>query len=316
MRRTIVVGALCATMLVVGPPSSAGHRVGHGRPTAAARVAFGEGFPALTDSEWGFPLGGFGGVRPGAPATHVPVILVHGNNVDAADWYPVVDVLHANGYTDQEIWALSYNGRGCNNGTALFTPNPRAAGEHGSCSSVVTGNDVNVPDLIAFIAAVRDYTGSSRFSIVAHSLGVTLARKAVAAAGLTGDLVGFVGIAGANHGTDFCPPGSEGVVMSCDEIAFGTRWLADLNGGDETPGPAAYMTVYDGSGVGDPAFLTPVYAQSPRLEGALNCGYPGFYHNDLRVDPRIAAQYVSFLLDAERGAAPASCPVPPPPLPY
>jgi len=32
-----------------------------------------------------------------------------------------------------------------------------------------------VPDLYAFIKAVRSYTGSARFMIVAHSLGVTLA---------------------------------------------------------------------------------------------------------------------------------------------
>jgi len=31
------------------------------------------------------------------------------------------------------------------------------------------------------------------------------------------DLVAFVGIAGPNHGTTFCPPGSEGNVVSCDE---------------------------------------------------------------------------------------------------
>ena len=62
------------------------------------------------------------------------------------------------------------------------------------------------------------------------------------------DLVAFVGIAGANHGTTFCPPGSEGNVVSCDEIAAGTPWLARLNAAGETYGPAKWMTVYDGSG--------------------------------------------------------------------
>ena len=47
------------------------------------------------------------------------------------------------------------------------------------------------------------------------------------------------------------------------------------------------MTVYDGSGLGDPAFASSKYADSPRLRGAVNCAYAGFYHNDLRVDPRI-----------------------------
>src|SRR4029079_17802298 len=103
----------------------------------------------------------------------------------------------------------------------------------GGCTAVVTSNDVNVPDLYAFILAVRDYTGSKKFSIAAHSLGVTLARKVLKVhPELRADLVALVGIARANHGTDFCPPGSEGQLNSCDEIAAGTPWLADLNGPD------------------------------------------------------------------------------------
>ncbi|MBW3652503.1 MAG: saccharopine dehydrogenase NADP-binding domain-containing protein, partial [Actinobacteria bacterium] len=88
--------------------------------------------------------------------------------------------------------------------------------------------------------------------------------------GLRQDLVAFVGIAGANRGTSFCPPGTEGRVVSCDEIAAGTPWLARLNAAGETYGPARWMTVYDGTGAGDPAFTGPTYAQSPRLAGADN----------------------------------------------
>jgi hypothetical protein len=70
------------------------------------------------------------------------------------------------------------------------------------------------------------------------------------------------------------------------------------------------MTVYDGTGYGDPAFEGPTYAQSPRLQGAINCEYPGFYHNDLRVDPRIVDDYGRFLLAVERGLT-YRCPAPP-----
>jgi len=292
----LAVGTLVA-------PARADHQVGHGRPQGAAKVAFAADFPELLDGEWGFPLGGFGGVAEGAPVARTPVIFVHGNNVDAADWYPVRDAFRAAGWSDQELWALSYNGLGGNNGTALFTPNPQRDAEHTEMGwdgqSRVTANDVNVGDLYRFILAVRAYTGSNRFSIVAHSLGVTVARKTLKVhPSLREDLVAFVGIAGGNHGTTFCPPGSEGQVHSCDEIAANTDWLAELNGpdgADETYAPACWMTVYDGSGVGDPAFVGPTYAQSPVLEGARNVAYPFTYHNDLRLDPAIVADYRAFL---------------------
>lgn len=302
-----------ALVLAVAVGAPAGAEPEHQRPQGPAKVAFAADFPRLTDSEWGFALGGWGGVSASAPRAHVPVIFIHGNNVDAADWYPVRDDFKTAGWTDQEMYALSYNGLGGNNGTALTRTNPERDAEHDEMGwdgvTRVTNNDVNVPDLHAFILAVREYTGSSKFSLVGHSLGVTLARKTLKVhPELRADLVAFVGIAGANHGTSFCPPGSEGNVVSCHEIAAGTPWLAELNGpdgSDETYGRARWMTVYDGTGAGDPAFAGPAYAQSPRLEGADNREFPATYHNDLRIDPVIVSAYRQFLEAAEPAPAPA-----------
>lgn len=298
--------ALVATLALCASPVSA--EPVRGQPQKAAKVRFGPGFPVLKDAEWGFQIGGFGGVKPRAKRRHVPVILVHGNNVDHADWYPVRDAFRAAGWTDQELWALSYNGLGSNNGTALHTANPERDAEHTEMGwdgqARVTSNDVNVPDLYAFIRAVRDYTGSHRFSLVTHSLGVTLARQTLKKhPELRRDLVAFVGIAGGNHGTAFCPEGSQGQLASCDEIAAGSPWLEALNGpggADETYGPARWLTVYDGSGAGDPAYPGPSYAQSPALQGADNRQFPLTYHNDLRLDPAIVAEYRAFLEQAER----------------
>jgi hypothetical protein len=221
---------------------------------------------------------------------------VHGNNVDAADWYPVRDDFRAAGWTDQELWGISYGGLGGTNGTALHTANPQRDAEHKQMgdnhTTYITEDDVNVPDLYRFIHLVQAYTGSRRFVLVTHSLGVTLARETLRVhRELRADLAAFVGIAGANHGTTFCPPGSEGNVVSCDEIAAGTAWLARLNAAGETYGPAHWMTVYDGTGDGDPAYVSPSYAQSPRLQGANNRQFPYTYHNDLRLDPAIVAVY-------------------------
>ena len=280
-------------------------------PQGSARIGFAADFPPLVDHEWGFALGGFGGTVAGDRPGHVPVIFVHGNQVDACDWYPVRDAFRAAGWSDQALWGLSYNGLGNNNGAALLTPNPDCQAEHAELGndgqSRITSNDVNVPDLYDFVLAVRAYTGSARFSLVGHSLGVTVARKMLKVyPELRADLVAFVSIAGANHGTSFCPPGSEGSVNGCDEIAANTDWLAELNGlegSDETYPPARWMSLYDGSGAGDPAFAGS-YAQSPALAGADNREFPGTYHNDLRLDPAIVTIYREFLEEAGRAIEP------------
>jgi pimeloyl-ACP methyl ester carboxylesterase len=284
MKRALLLLAAIAAAVV---PVQALHQAGHLPPSGPAKVRFAADFPHLTDTEWEFPVGGFGGIRRGTPLKHVPVILVHGNTVDHADWYPVRDAFKKAGWTDQEVWALAYNGLGANAGSYESQPNPERSEEHtemgGDGVSRQTNNDTNVPDLYAFIQAVRAYTGSERFSIVSHSLGVTLARKTLKVhPELRADLVTFVGISGANHGTSLCAPGTEGVVMSCDEIAADTAWLDALNGpdgADETYGPAKWLTVYDSSGMGDIAFLGP-YAESPNLKGSTAMTFPGTSHNE------------------------------------
>jgi pimeloyl-ACP methyl ester carboxylesterase len=304
MRRLLPVAVAGLLALTVTPS----HAEVRGVPQGPAKIRFAKDFPKLIDHEWLFRIGGFGGVKRHARLHHVPVIFVHGNNVDHADWYPVRDDFKKAGWTDQELWALSYNGLGANNGTALHRDNPERDAEHtemGWDGTVrVTSDDVNVPDLYDFIKAVQAYTGSKKFSLVGHSLGVTLARKTLKVhKDLRKDLVAFVGIAGANEGTAFCPEETD-QVASCNEIAAGTPWLAALNGpngSDETFGPAKWMTVYDGSGYGDPAYPGPTYAQSPALKGADNRQFPGTYHNDLRIDPAIIVVYRMFLEKAEKG---------------
>jgi hypothetical protein len=266
------------------------------KPQGPAVATFARDVPVLKDSEWHWRIGGWGGIRRRAPRKHVPVIFVHGNNVDAADWYPVRDDFRKAGWSDQELWGISYGGLGGANGTALRTTNPQRDAEHQKAgddhTTYITEDDANVPDLFAFIRMVQGYTGSSRFVLVTHSLGVTLARKTLLVhRELRKDLTAFVGIAGPNHGTSFCPPGSEGQVVSCDEIASGAAWLARLNAAGETYGPANWLTVYDGTGDGDPAYAGPTYAQSPALRGADNRQFPYTYHNDLRLDPAIVAVY-------------------------
>lgn len=312
MRRAFA--AMIVALLSLSALAHAESLAGHVKPFGPAKVRFAKDFPKLKDTEWSFPLGGFGGIRKGYPLKHVPVIFIHGNNVDHADWYLVRDDFRKAGWSMQELWGLSYNGLGNDEGNTVSRDNIEGKAEHaemkGDGIGRIANNDISaVPDLYQFIMAVRAYTGSKKFTLVSHSLGVTVARKTLKAhRELRKDLVAFVGIAGGNHGTSLCPPGTETLVYACDEVAANTPWLAALNGGpggpggpggtDETYPPGKWMTIYDGSGVWDAAFAG-TYAESPVLNGADNRKFPMTNHNALRVGESFVALYRDFIQKAE-----------------
>ena len=301
----------CASIAAAEPQG------GHSQPLPAP-VLFAPDFPALYDCEWGFRLGGWGGMSRGGSIKHTPVIFVHGNQVDAENWFAVADQFRTSaGYTNQEMYALSYNGLECAacgaplrsapspESLAYWRANPQAltSGGHG------TADDVNVADLYGFIRAVQSYTGSTKVDLVGHSLGVTVIRKAMYDhPELYHQVVAAVLIAGANHGTSTCRGGLDAVLFLCDEVAPGSNWLRQLNSIGEATGPTRWMSIYNGTDSTDPFF---VYApglfddrQSPHLNGATNVEFPSYYHNDLRVDPAVVSLYLKFLLD--QGQPPAN----------
>jgi pimeloyl-ACP methyl ester carboxylesterase len=268
-------------VVVFAAPAAADHASGHrAAPTEPAPVEFADDFTPPLDAEYGIPLGGFGGVERGAPLAHIPIVFVHGNQADAQNWYVVRDQFRTQfGYGDQELWALSYGGLGYVGGSAAAATDGGEAeyvAEHpqAGVNGTPQANDVNVPDLRAFLDAVRAYTGSEKVQVVAHSLGVTIVRKAMLVdPSLRERVTAVVAIAGANHGTSVCR-GVEDSYYGCDEIAPGTAWLDELNAAGEAPGPTRWMTVYDGSGVAD-VFFNPQDAESPRLDVAQERGVLG-----------------------------------------
>lgn len=328
-RRANVAGAVVLTVLAafaipgcrsdsaqpdrprIAEPIRDGPNLLHFEPQGPAKVNFAPDFKTMSDWEWRFPVGGFGGLRRGAPLNHVPVIFVHGNTTDHADWYVVRGDFVEDGWSPQELWGISYNGLGTNSGNSSATRSqPERDAEHAEMGwdgrSRSTNNDLNVEEMYDFIRAVQDYTGCDCFALVGHSLGVTVARKTLwAYPELRADLTAFVGIAGGNHGSSLCAPGSAGLLISCDELEKDSPWLEELNGPggvDETYPPARWVTIYDGTGVSDFAFNGPDYAQSPRLEGADNREYPFVDHNALRIRADIIDAYRQFLEQASQEA--------------
>jgi pimeloyl-ACP methyl ester carboxylesterase len=235
-------------------------------------------------------------IRYGAARSY----FVHGNTRDASDWdepgKSVKQRFLDAGYSMQELWAISYNGK--------------SAKELSPPSQCRTNAQLNIPDLVAFVDAVAAYTGAPKLDVIAHSLGVVLARKMMAEhPGRARLIEHFVAIAGPNHGTTVCRRAWLIWVvgwkdfMGCDELAPGSAWLQSLNGphGErEVTGPTRVMTIYDGTGA-DHFYLPWLFSMpvgdqdSPALKGAENHKLPGLTHDALRLHPAATSVYLEFV---------------------
>ena len=157
-------------------------------------------FPVITDASLGKAVIGFG--APGV-VTRTPVIFLHGNNdVPYATACGPYGRVHAmaqyfadNGYATSELWALGYQGDQCD-----------LIGDQTIRSSAAHTNEANVPDLRRFVQAVLDYSGAKEVDIVAHSLGVTLAREWMRQDKSQRLVRRFVAVDGPNHGIINCSP--------------------------------------------------------------------------------------------------------------
>ena len=155
--------------------------------------------------------GGSYGGRASSTDTVVnqPVIFIHGNSDKAigtgtagqTGWNASIEYFQSQGYKTSELYATTWG--------------PANA----ALSAYQYHSKTNVMKVRKFIEAVKAYTGAAKVDIVAHSMGVTLARKAILGGwatdsleggdyyvgdSLTGSVDTFVGIAGANLGLTSC----------------------------------------------------------------------------------------------------------------
>lgn len=156
------------------------------------------------------PGGSYGGrAFAGQAVVNQPVIFIHGNSDSAigtgsslaTGWRSSIEYFKAQGYTSSEIYATTW----------------------GPASSALSSQQYHSKDYLtrirAFILAVQAYTGAAKVDVVTHSMGVTLARKAIKGgsgndslaggsytlgSALTASVDTFVGIAGANRGLTTC----------------------------------------------------------------------------------------------------------------
>lgn len=174
-------------------------------------TTFPEGFAVPQDASLGTPVIGFGA---SGRIARTPVVFLHGNggvpyeNFACTRWSANIQAMAQffadSGYNTSELWALGYQGDQCD-----LALNPALM------SSLAHTNTANVPDLRAFIRSVLTFTGATRVDIVAHGMGVTLARELMRQDS-SRSVRRMVAIAGPNGGTIQCAAHPE------NSWAFGT----------------------------------------------------------------------------------------------
>ncbi|CAI4225121.1 unnamed protein product [Auanema sp. JU1783] len=163
--------------------------------------------------------GSFGGLTESATTVHnTPVIFIHGNSdsalkssSSATGWDKSIQYFLTKGYTSAEVYATSWgDNKASNAGTR-------------------THNCFDLQRLRRFVEAVLAYTKKPKVSIVSHSMGVTLMRKAVLGGSISASdgncnlgtalndkIEVFVGLSGANYGLCACE-GSGTIEHTCNK---------------------------------------------------------------------------------------------------
>jgi pimeloyl-ACP methyl ester carboxylesterase len=220
-----------------------------GAGVSAVGTSFPAGFQTPTDASLGVPVLGFGAA---GPVQRTPVILLHGNNDTPyptacnpyGDVHDLAAYLETRGYRPSELWGLGYQGDQCD---LISSPTNRSGEAHSTVA--------NVPDLRAFVRAVRDFTGAKRVDIVGHSLGGTLAREWMRQDNAYHRVGRLVTIDSPHHGIVTCSPspfnyfqlpalgGFTPDSAICREYgAADTSFLSTLNR-HETRGPTRYLAL-------------------------------------------------------------------------
>jgi hypothetical protein len=112
------------------------------------------------------------------------VVLVHGNTAYPSAWNNTVSTLKSRGYVDSQLYRPSWGSKTC-----------------------ATCNDHNSTNTGVVKTALQNAKAASctgKIDVIGHSMGVTLAMKAINELGYAGYVNTFVGVAGAQHGLNSC----------------------------------------------------------------------------------------------------------------
>jgi len=190
-----------------------------------------------------------------------PILFVHGFSGSASNWSTMIGRFEKDGWPKSYLRAYSYN----------------------TSQSNKTDAEQNVkPEVEALLKA----TGAPKVDIIAHSMGSLNTRWYIKFLGGESKVDDWVSLGGPNHGTEtanLC------FTTSCVEMRIGSKFLGELNAGDETPGEVNYGTWWSPCD----EFINP--DSSVSLTGATNTKTACISHLSLLTDETVYSQVREFV---------------------
>jgi len=251
-----VVVVLAAVVALVAAPTqaAAAHRIPTSTTTTTAP-------PTTTTVQTTTTTTEAPGTAAAPTTTRDPIIFVHGYGSNGSIWAPMMRRFVADGWTDAQLVAWTYD--------------------------TSQSNATTAQQLSTVIDVLLASTGASRVDIVAHSMGSLSTRWYLKY--VTGGLSKvdeWVSLGGPNHGTDTALACA---TASCIEMRPGSAFLTALNSGDESPGTVRYGTWWS------PCDLTINPDSSVSVDGAVNTETACLGHSDLYNDTTVYNQVRDFV---------------------
>jgi triacylglycerol lipase len=197
---------------------------------------------------------------PPPPPVRTPIILVHGWNSRASTWSTMLSRFRADGWSDAELHAFSYD----------FS----------------RSNAVTAGIIAAKVDSIRAKTGAAKVMLITHSMGSLSARYYLRNLGGDSKVAAMVSLAGVDHGTStsyVC------VQTSCMQMWPGSSFLSNLNSTDETWGTTYYATWRS------PCDEVVNPRSSTILSGATNTETSCLLHSQLKEDATVYAGVRAFI---------------------
>jgi len=153
-----------------------------------------------------------------APASSMaqdPILFVHGWSESASLWNTMIGRFEKDGYPKSYLSAYSYN--------------------------TSQSNKVDAEkEVKSHVESLLKTTGATKVDIISHSMGSLNTRWYIKFDGGESKVDDWVSLGGPNHGTETANACS--FQVSCQEMQIGSKFLSELNAGDETPGIVNYGT--------------------------------------------------------------------------